>query len=107
MRTLKTASLVSGFVGLSAALACTAAMSAGKGWDVFNTGSGQPISTVATAATPTKGVPGKGFDVMRAGGGEPIPHYASDSRGESSHASSGKGWDVFNMRAGEPVRVPL
>jgi hypothetical protein len=105
MRIIKTASLVSGFIGLSAVLASTAAMSAtGKGLDVFNMGLGEPVPAVATAAAaPGKGSPGKGWDVMRTGAGEPLPDYGRDSRGESSHVSAGKGWDVFNMGLGDPI----
>ena len=105
MRIIKTASLLSGFVGLSAVLASTAAMSAtGKGWDVFNMGLGEPIPAVAKGAdTPSKGSPGKGWDVMHTGAGEPLPNYGKDSRGEASHVSTGKGWDVFNMGLGDPV----
>jgi hypothetical protein len=103
MRTIKTASLISGFLGVSAVLVSTAAMSAtpGKGWDVFNVGQGERITAVAKGADTSKGSPGKGWDVMRTGAGERVPDYSQDSKGESSRAS--KGWDVFNMGLGDPI----
>jgi len=108
MRNIKTASLISGFVGLSAVLVSTAAMSAtGKGWDVFNMGLGEPIPAVAKGSdAPSRGAPGKGWDVMRTGAGESLPDYGKDSKGEVSHVSTGKGWDTFNMGLGDPIHAP-
>ena len=67
MKTLKTVSIISGFLGLAG---------------VF-------------LASPTMSAPGKGWDTFNMGQGEMIPAANRDFKGSSGVASTGEGWDVF------------
>ena len=104
MKTLKTVSLVSGFIGLAGVLLSTGAMSApGKGWDVFNIGQGEPIPASGQNVNTSHKPAGKGWDVMRTGSGEPIPASSKDDKDASLSASTGKGWDVFHTGQGDRI----
>lgn len=98
MKTFKTVSLISGFLGLAGVLLAPAAMSApGKGWDTFNMGQGDPIpaSSESYRGTSSGASTGKGWDTFNMGQGELIPAANKDFKGSSGVASSGEGWDVF------------
>jgi hypothetical protein len=104
MKTLKTVSLVSGFIGLAGVLLAPAALSApGKGWDTFNLGQGDPIPAASKdyVGTSSAASAGKGWDSFNMKQGDPIPAASKDFKGSSSGASAGKGWDVFNMGLGD------
>jgi len=106
MKTLKTVSLVSGFIGLAGVLLAPAALSApGKGWDTFNTGQGDPIPAAHQdyVGTASGASAGKGWDAFNMKQGDPIPAASKEFRGAPSGASAGKGWDVFNMGLGDKL----
>ena len=104
MKSFNTASILFGLAGL---LLSTTAMSApGRGWDVYQSGSGDPIPVGAQSAhAPGAATAGKGWDVMHTGSGQPISVSAQASGSAASGASAGKGWDTFNMGLGE--RIPV
>lgn len=102
MKTSRSAVLFSSFIAAASMLASTQAISApGKGWDTFNSGSGDPIVATPNTDSASNTTAGKGWDAFRMGMGQPIPDSASVEKSQVTDA--GKGWDTFNMGLGQKL----
>jgi hypothetical protein len=76
----------------------------GKGWDAFNSRSGEALPSYDKSymGTSMQSAPGQGWDVFRSGAEGTVPvtvHY----QGTSMKPASGEGWDVFHTGIGDPI----
>lgn len=94
---LSTAFLLAGSI-----LATSASADSGKGWDVFNTGTGEKIPASSGMVPSVLAGAGKSWDVFQVGSGEPIRGMTSYV-GTSFHDVQGAGWDVFKVGQGEKL----
>lgn len=69
----------------------------GKGWDMFQSGSGEKVSSDNTG-TAMNSAPGQGWDVFysRVEGEVPIT-----TRQQGSDIAPGKGWDIYHIGRGD------
>ncbi len=103
MTTLKTASRLSLFLGLTSALLAAPAISApGNEWDIFKVGQGDPTSLSLTYVHPSIGsIAGNEFDSFKSGSGEPLNAAMPSYMGTSIGSLPGQGWDTHNVGEGE------
>ena len=97
---------IKNLTGALSAFACLVALPAfadqpGKGWDIFQTGAGEPVAVHPSSTPASGGSPGKGWDTFQTGAGEPVVVHPSS--GTKVSMSAGKGWDTFRTGSGEPL----
>lgn len=76
----------------------------GKGWDAFNSRSGEPLPVYDRSymGTSMQSAPGQGWDVFRSGAEGTVP-VTTPYQGTSMKPSTGEGWDVFHTGIGDPI----
>jgi hypothetical protein len=76
----------------------------GKGWDTFQSGSGQrlPDYSQAYMGTSMNSAPGQGWDVFHSGAEGAVP-VTTSYKGTSMSPSTGQGWDVFHSGVGDRI----
>lgn len=76
----------------------------GKGWDAFNSRSGEALPSYDKSymGTSMQSAPGQGWDTFQTGSGTKIP-AGQGYQGTSMKPVTGEGWDVFHTGIGDPI----
>jgi len=103
MKTIRMSRVLASILGAGALVLSPLSMSAsaGMGWDAFNSGDGDRISS-SGMATPS-GYEGQGFDLFHSGDGVSVENFTPAYRGTSLGSEASDGWDVFRVGEGDPL----